>query len=188
MNGARRSEPFLLEIEEDGRTLRRYASVAVVGRVARGTVVVGATLDLVGFAPQPRRVMLRNIATIEHGPFFLLDGVTDRDVVCGQVLVTPGTLAPARRFRAEIIFHAHQGKIRRQPVEGVCQFQFHLRRTTVSGALCLPIGKEMLSPGDRFVATIELQQDFALEVGLRFGIGQFLGQGAVVEVLHPLQA
>jgi elongation factor Tu len=187
MNSARRSEPFLLEIEEDGRILRQYASVAVVGRVARGTVVVGDTLDLVGFAPQPRRVMLRNIATIEHGPFFLLDGVTDRDVVCGQVLVTPGTLAPARRFRAEIIFHAHQAKIRRQLVEGVCQFQFHLRHTTVSGALRLPVGKEALSPGDRFVATIELQQDFALEVGLRFGIGQSLGQGAVVEVLHPLQ-
>src|SRR5690242_14732691 len=102
MNGAHRSEPFLLEIEEDGRTLRQYAFVAVAGRVARGTVVVGDALDLVGFAPEPRRVMLRHIATIEHGPFFLLDGVTDRDIVCGQVLVTPGSLAPARRFRAEI--------------------------------------------------------------------------------------
>jgi elongation factor Tu len=185
MNGARESGPFLLEIEEDGRTLRQYAAVAVVGRVARGTVVVGDALDLVGFAPQPRRVMLRNIATIQHGPFFLLDGVTDKDVLCGQVLVTPGTLAPARRFRAEIVFHAHQAKIRRQPVGGVCQFRFHMRRTTVSGALCLPIGKETILPGDHFVATIELQQDFALEVGLRFGIGQLLGQGVVVEALHP---
>jgi elongation factor Tu len=188
MTGGRRSEPFLLEIEEDGRTLRQYASVAVVGRVARGTVVVGDALDLVGFAPEPRRVMLRNIATIEHGPFFLLDGVTDRDVLRGQVLVTPGSLAPARRFRAEIVFHAPQAKIRRQPVDGVCQFRFHMRRTTVSGALCMPIGKETLVPGDRFVATIELQEDFALEVGLRFGIGQLLGQGAVVEVLHPVPA
>lgn len=188
MNGARPSEPFLLEVEEDGRTLRQYASVAVVGRVARGTVVVGDALDLVGFAPEPRRVMLRHIATIEHGPFFLLDGVTDRDVVCGQVLVTPGSLAPARRFRAEILFHAHQAKIKRQPVDGVCQFQFHVRRATVSGALCLPEGKDTLLPGDRFVATIELQQDFALEVGLRFSIGRLLGQGAVVEVLHPLPA
>jgi elongation factor Tu len=159
-----------------------------VGRRARGTVVVGDALDLVGFAPEPRRVMLRDIATIQHGPFFLLDGVTHRDVVCDQVLVTPGTLAPARRFRAELVFHAQQAKITRQPVDGVCQFRFRLRRTTVSGALCLPVGKETLSPGDHFVATIELQQDFALEVGLRFGIGQFLGQGAVVEVLHPLQA
>jgi elongation factor Tu len=188
MYGARESGPFLLEIQEDGRILRQYASVAVVGRVVRGTVVVGDALDLVGFAPEPRRVMLRDIATIQHGPFFLLDGVTDRDVVCGQVLVTPGTLAPARRFRAEIVFHAQQDKITRQPVDGVCRFRFRLRRTTVSGALRLPTGKETLSPGDRFVATIELQQDFALEVGLRFGIGQFLGQGAVVEVLHPLQA
>jgi elongation factor Tu len=188
MNGAHRSEPFLLEIEEDGRTLRQYAFVAVAGRVARGTVVVGDALDLVGFAPEPRRVMLRHIATIEHGPFFLLDGVTDRDIVCGQVLVTPGSLAPARRFRAEIFFHAHQAKIIRQPVDGVCQFRFHMRRTTVSGTLCLPKGKETLSPGDRFVATIELQQDFALEVGLRFGIGQLLGQGAVVEVLQALPA
>jgi elongation factor Tu len=108
--------------------------------------------------------------------------------VCGQVLVTPGSLAPARRFRAEIFFHAHQAKIIRQPVDGVCQFRFHMRRTTVSGTLCLPKGKETLSPGDRFVATIELQQDFALEVGLRFGIGQLLGQGAVVEVLQALPA
>jgi elongation factor Tu len=188
MTGARRSEPFLLEIEEDGRTLRQYASVAVVGRVARGTVVVGDALDLVGFAPQPRRVMLRDIAVIEHGPFFLLDGVATSDVVCGQVLVTPGTLAPARRFRAKVVFHAQQAKITRQPVDGICQFRFHIRHATISGALCLPNGKDTLSPGDHFVATIELQQDFALEVGLRFGIGQFLGQGAVVEVLHPLLA
>src|SRR5262245_29885463 len=100
MDGARRSDPFLLEVQEDGRFLRQYTSVAVAGSVLRGTVVIGEALDLVGFAPKPRRVILRNIATIEHGPFFLLDGVVASDVVCGQVLVTPGTLAPARRFRA----------------------------------------------------------------------------------------
>ena len=68
MNGAHRSEPFLLEIEEDGRTLRQYAFVAVAGRVARGTVVVGDALDLVGFAPEPRRVMLRHIAISTSAP------------------------------------------------------------------------------------------------------------------------
>jgi elongation factor Tu len=184
----RRIDPFLLEIQEDGRTLRQYASVAVVGRVARGTVVVGDALDLVGFAPEPRRVMLRDIITTEHGPYFLLDGVANRDVVCGQVLVTPGTLAPARRFRADVIFHTGHGRIARQPVDGVCQLQFRIRQTTVSGALHLPNGKDSLSPGDSFVGTIELQKDFALEVGLRFGIGKVLGLGAVVAVLHPLPA
>jgi elongation factor Tu len=184
----RRFDPFLLEIEEDGRILRQYASVAVVGRVARGTVVVGDALDLVGFAPEPRRVMLRDIIASEHGPYFLLDGVATRDVVCGQVLVTPGTLAPARRFRAEVVFREHHAKIRRQPADGVCYFRYHIRHSTVSGTFRLPKGKDTHLPGDRFVATIELQTDFALEVGLRFGIGQHLGQGAVVEVLHPLPA
>lgn len=183
MADIRRSNLFLLEIQEDGRTLREYASVAVVGDVARGTVVVGDALELVGFAPTPRRVLLRNIITTAHGPYFLLDGVENADVVPGQVLVTPGTLAPARRFRAEVLFHDH-ARIRRQPVDGVCQLQFRLRHTTVSGALHLPKGKEMLAPGDHFVATIELQQDFALEVGLHFDIGQTLGQGLVMQVLH----
>jgi elongation factor Tu len=188
MADIRRNNLFLLEIQEDGRTLRQYPSVAVVGRVARGTVVVGDALDLVGFAPEPRRVMLRDIITTEHGPYFLLDGVVNRDIVCGQVLVTPGTLAPARRFRAEVIFYDHHAKIRKQPVDSVCRFRFRIRHTTVSGALRLPKGKAAPSPGDRFVATVELQKDFALEVGLRFGIGHLLGQGAVVEVLHPLLA
>jgi elongation factor Tu len=188
MKGARRSEPFLLEIQEEGRFLRQYASVAVVGRVARGTVVVGDALDLVGFAPQPRRVILRKIATIEHGPFFLLDGVVASDVVCGQVLVTPGTLAPARCFRAEMIFYAQQAQLARHPVDGLCRFSFRLRQTTVSGVFRLPSGKQMLSRGDHFVATIELQQDFALEVGLRFDIGQHLGQGSIVQVLYAPDA
>jgi elongation factor Tu len=188
MDGTRQNDPFLLEVQEEGRFLRQYASVAVSGRVVRGTVVVGDALDLVGFAPKPRRVMLRNIAVIPHGPFFLLDGVATSDVVCGQVLVTPGTLAPARRFRAEVIFHAHHAALTRQSVDGVCHFQFRLRQTAVSGALRLPRGKETLSPGDHLVATIELQQDFALEVGLHFDIGQHLGQGSIMQVLYASDA
>jgi len=184
MAGTRRSAPFLLEIQEDGLSLRHHSSVAVLGLVARGSVVAGDALDLVGFAPEPKHVIVHDIIAARHGPFFLLDGVAKREIMRGQVLVTPGTLAPARRFRAEVIFDERHEKIRNQPVDGVCQVRFRLRHTTIAGALHLPEGKETLTSGDRFVATIELQNDFALEVGLRFGIGQLLGQGVIVEVLH----
>lgn len=37
------------------------ASAAAVGRVVRGAVSVGQALEVVGFAPEPKRVVLRDI-------------------------------------------------------------------------------------------------------------------------------
>jgi len=105
---------FLLEIEEDGLYLARYASVAVFGRSVRGTVSAGEALDLVGFAPEPKQVVLRDILADRDRlgglPFYLLEGVSKQEIHRGQVLVSPGSVLPATAFRAEVLFderHEH---------------------------------------------------------------------------------
>jgi translation elongation factor EF-Tu-like GTPase len=108
--------PFLLEIE-DRFYSARDASVAVYGRVARGTVDVGAALDLVGFAPEPKHLVLRNIVASGSGEllWYLLEGVTEQEVYRGQVLAAPGSVRPATRFQAEVVFDERYEHISQQP-------------------------------------------------------------------------
>jgi elongation factor Tu len=184
---ARAPTPFLLEIEEAGLYLAHYASVAVLGRIVRGTVKAEEALDLVGFAPEPKPVVLRDILAdrdIVGGlPFYLLEGVSKQEIHRGQVLVAPGSLRPATAFRAEVLFDERYEHITQQPFQGVCRYPFHIRHTDIFGTLHLPAGKQHIVHGDRFTATIELSKSCALEVGLPFGIGRLLGEGTVLEVI-----
>lgn len=178
--------PFLLEIEEDGLYLARYTSVAVLGQVVRGTVSVGETLELVGFSPEPKRVVLKDIVAGMGGfrlPFYLLEGVTKPEIHRGQVLVSPGSLRPAKTFRAEVVFDERNEHITQQPFQGVCRYLFRIRHTDIFGTLHLPPSKHRIVHGDHFTATIDLRDPLALEVGLRFGIGRLLGQGTIQEVI-----
>jgi elongation factor Tu len=176
--------PFLLEITEEGFYLKRSASVAAIGQVVRGAAQASKILDLVGFAPEPKHVVLTDIVASGVGEvlFYLLEGVTKQEVHRGQVLASPGSMRPATRFQAEVVFDERYEHITQQPFQGVCRYLFHLRHTDIFGTLYLPAGKQRIVHDDRFTTTIELNHPCALEVGLQFGISRLLGQGTVLEV------
>ena len=182
---ARGTAPFLLEIEEEGLYLKRDASVAAIGRVVHGLAKVGLDLDLVGFAPEPKHVVLRDIVPSGVGEvlLYLLEGVTKQEIHRGQVLASPGSVQPATRFQAEVVFDERYEHITQQPFQGVCRYLFHLRHADIFGTLHLPAGKQRIVHDDRFITTIDLNEPCALEVGLQFGIGRLLGQGIVLEVM-----
>lgn len=160
----------------------------MLGHVVRGAVTVGEALDLVGFAPEPKPVVLREILahpTLLGGmPCYLLEGdVTKQEVHRGQVLVSPGSLPPATTFRAEVVFDERHERITQPPWRGICRYRFRIRHADIFGRLYLPTDKQRIDHGDRFIATIVLNRPSALEVGLRFGIGRLLGQGVIKEVI-----
>ncbi len=182
------SAPFLLEIEEDGLYIARYGAVGVLGSVLRGAATVGEALDLVGFTPEPKPVILRDTLadpTILGGmPCYLLEGdVTKEEVRRGQVLASSGSLPPATTFRADVVFDERYERITQPPWHGICRYNFYIRRADFSGKLYLPIDKQRIDHGDRFLTTIALRKPAALEVGLRFGIDRLLGQGVITEVI-----
>ncbi len=176
--------PFLFEIEVDGFYDAHHQYVAVAGKTVHGKVSVGEALDLVGFAPESKRVVLKDIVTRGNSSYYVLDGVTKQEIHPGQVLASPGSLRPAKKFRTEVLFDERYERITQQPFQGVCRYLFHIWHVDIFGTLHLPPGKEHILHGDRFSAIIDLNEFCALEVGLQFGIGRLLGQGTVLEVIH----
>lgn len=175
--------PFLMAIDLGVSGGVNADEVAVVGRIVRGTAVVGSTLDLVGFAPQIKHVKLVEIRTIGMSTFYILQGATTSNIERGQVLAAPGTIRLGTTFEAEVIFDERYEKITQQPVQGVIRYLFHIWDRDNFGTLQLPQGKAKIAHGDRFVARIELTKPCALEVGLEFGIGRLLGRGRVTAIL-----
>ncbi|MBA2594380.1 MAG: elongation factor Tu, partial [Pseudomonadota bacterium] len=65
--------------------------------------------------------------------------------------------------------------------------QFYFRTTDVTGAVDLPVGVEMVMPGDNVKITVKLIAPIAMEEGLRFAIregGRTVGAGVVTKVIE----
>lgn len=179
----RHAGSFLMVIELDSTGAVNSDQVAVAGRVLRGIVAIGADLDLIGFAPQTKRVKLVDIVTRGRLTSYIIQGAVNTGVVRGQVLADPGTMHLGTTFEAEVVFDERYEKITQQPFQGVTRHLFHIWDTDIFGALHLPKGKATIAHGDQFAATIELAEPCALEVGLDFGIGRLLGRGRVTAIL-----
>ena len=177
--------PFLLEIE-DGFALKYLNpdEVAVVGRLVGKIVNIDVDVDIIGFSPHIQKAKLIRIDTRESWTFYILRGVTEKDLQRGQVMTLPDTLQPKTTFLADVLFDEHIEKIRQQPFQGLLRYNLHIRRTDVFSTFTLPFGKTELLHGDQFSAKITLNDPFALEVGLEFGIGRFLGKGIITQVLE----
>ena len=64
--------------------------------------------------------------------------------------------------------------------------KFYFRTTDVTGVAKLPVGVEMVMPGDNVAMEVDLITPIAMEKGLRFAIregGRTVGAGTISEVL-----
>lgn len=173
---------LLLEIEDVFNI--RGKGLAVCGPIVRGHIAVGNVVEVVGFSTQVKRAKIADVTQImSRLPAYVLEGVTRQEIQRGQVLASPGSIQPATTFWAEICFNEQVRKIDHQPFQGVWRHSFHLRHTDIYGTLSLPEGKGNIAHGDRFVAKIELNEPCALEVGMSFVIGVFVGQGSVTAII-----
>ena len=185
-------QPFLMPIEDVFSISGR--GTVVTGRVERGVVKVGETVEIVGIKPTVsttvtgvemfRKLLDQGQAGDNVG--CLLRGIDRTAVERGQVLAKPGSVTPHTNFKAEVYILTKEEGGRHTPFFANYRPQFYFRTTDVTGIVKLPEGTEMVMPGDNLSIEVELIVPIAMEEKLRFAIregGRTVGSGVVAAIL-----
>ena len=185
-------KPFLMPIE-DVFTITGRGTV-VTGRVERGQVRVGDTIDIVGLMDESKKTVVTGVEMFrklldyaETGDNIgcLLRGIDRKEVQRGQVLAKPGSIHPHTKFKGQVYVLTKEEGGRHTPFFNGYRPQFYFRTTDVTGVANLPEGVEMVMPGDNIIMDIELITPIAIEEGLRFAIregGRTVGSGVVTAI------
>ena len=184
--------PFLMPIEDVFSIAGR--GTVVTGRVERGIVKVGETVEIVGIKDTVsttctgvemfRKLLDEGRAGENIGA--LLRGVKREDVERGQVLAKPGSIKPHTKFESEVYVLSKEEGGRHTPFFKGYRPQFYFRTTDVTGTIELPEGVEMVMPGDNIKMVVTLIAPIAMDDGLRFAIregGRTVGAGVVAKVI-----
>jgi elongation factor Tu len=184
--------PFLMPIEDVFSIAGR--GTVVTGRVERGIVKVGETVEIVGIKDTVsttctgvemfRKLLDEGRAGENVGA--LLRGVKREDVERGQVLAKPGSIKPHTKFESEVYVLSKEEGGRHTPFFKGYRPQFYFRTTDVTGTIELPEGVEMVMPGDNIKMVVTLIAPIAMDDGLRFAIregGRTVGAGVVAKVM-----
>ena len=185
--------PFLMPIEDVFSISGR--GTVVTGRVERGIVKVGESIEIVGIRDTQtttctgvemfRKLLDEGRAGENVG--VLLRGTKRDDVERGQVLCKPGSIKPHTKFEAEIYVLSKDEGGRHTPFFNGYRPQFYFRTTDVTGSCELPDGVEMVMPGDNVQMEVTLIAPIAMEDGLRFAIregGRTVGAGVVAKIVE----
>jgi elongation factor Tu len=187
-------QPFLMPIEDVFGIKGR--GTVVTGRIDRGKVKVGDTIEIIGMEDAaPRRTVVTGVEMFQKildegvagdNVGALLRGIERTDVQRGQVLAAVSSIKPHRRFRAQVyVLRGDEGG-RHKPFFVGYRPQFYIRTTDVTGKISLPSDLEMVMPGDNVEMEIELIVPVAIEAGLRFAIregGRTVGSGVVTQIV-----
>jgi elongation factor Tu len=185
-------EPFVLPIE-NVLTITGRGTV-VTGRVEQGAIAAGEPVEVVGLGPTLETVCTslesfgKRLDRAEAGDnaALLLRGIRRGEVVRGQVVCAPGTIAPRARFEATVYALSSQEGGRHTPFFSGYRPQFHFRTTDVVGRIELPDGVDMVAPGDTAMMTVQLGKPIALAEHLGFAIregNRTVGAGTVTKLL-----
>ena len=184
--------PFLMPIEDVFSISGR--GTVVTGRIERGKVTVGDTVEIVGIQPTRSTVATgvemfnkqldEGMAGDNAG--VLLRGTARDEVERGQVLSAPDSIQPHKSFKAEVYVLKGEEGGRKTPFFSGYRPQFYFRTTDVTGAVTLDENIEMVMPGDNATFNVELITPIAMDEGLRFAIregSRTVGAGVVTEIL-----
>ncbi|MBT6581707.1 MAG: elongation factor Tu [Bacteroidetes Order II. Incertae sedis bacterium] len=186
-------KPFLMPIEDVFSITGR--GTVVTGRVERGQIKVGDTIDIIGINEEKQTTTVTGIEMfrklLDHAEAgdnagILLRGTKKDEVDRGMVLVKPGSVTPHKEFECEVYVLSKDEGGRHTPFFKGYRPQFYFRTTDVTGDIELPEGVEMVMPGDNTQFKVKLIQPIAMEQGLRFAIregGRTVGAGVVSKIL-----
>jgi elongation factor Tu len=183
---------------EDAFSITGRGTVST-GRIERGTVKVGETVEIVGLG-ETRETTVTGIEmfqkTLEEGLAgdnvgLLLRGIQKEDIERGMVLAAPATITPHTVFEAEVYILTKEEGGRHTPFFTGYRPQFYVRTTDVTGNIKQFTADdgtevEMVMPGDRIKMTAELISAIAIEDGMRFAIregGRTIGAGVVSKIV-----
>lgn len=190
-------KPFLMAVE-DVFSITGRGTVAT-GRIERGKVKVGETVELVGIR-NTRSTTVTGVEmfqkTLDEGMAgdnvgVLLRGLQKEDIERGMVIAKPGSITPHTKFESEVYVLKKEEGGRHTPFFPGYRPQFYVRTTDVTGTISAFTADdgseaEMVMPGDRIKMTVELINPIAIEQGMRFAIregGRTIGAGVVAKIL-----
>jgi elongation factor Tu len=186
-------KPFLMPVEDVFGIKGR--GTVVTGRIERGKVKVGETIEIIGLRETRstvvtgvemfRKILQEGLAGDNVG--CLLRGIEREDVERGQVLAKPGSITPHTKFQSEVYVLKKEEGGRHTPFFQGYRPQFYIRTMDVTGESELPAGVEMVMPGDNVNLVVKLIVPVALEVGSRFAIregGRTVGAGVITKILE----
>jgi elongation factor Tu len=187
-------KPFLMPVE-DVFSIKGRGTVGT-GRIDRGKVKVGDTVEIVGLG-ETRQTVVTGVEmfnkTLDEGIAgdnvgCLLRGIEKTDLERGQVLAKPGSITPHHKFNAQVYVLTKDEGGRHSPFFTGYRPQFYFRTTDVTGTIKLLGGAEMCMPGDNIEMEVELlNTKIAMEEQLRFAIregGRTVGSGVVIKILE----
>jgi len=191
-------KPFLMAVE-DVFSITGRGTVAT-GRVERGVVKIGDTVELVGLRTTKtvtvtglemfQKTLDESVAGDNVG--ILLRGVQKTDIERGMVIAKPGSITPHTKFEAQVYVLTKEEGGRHTPFFPGYRPQFYVRTTDVTGKIESfraddDTATQMVMPGDRIKMIVELIQPIAIENGMRFAIregGRTVGAGVVSKIIQ----
>jgi len=177
--------PFLMPVE-GVHTIDGIGTV-VTGRVSRGVITVGSTLEIVGGS---RDCVVTGIESFHReqreakageNVGLRLRGVKRDEIARGHVLAAPASVQPHKACRAELYLLTAKEGGRAKPIRSGYRPQLFVGSTDVTATLS---GTEML-PGARAEVELTLDRAVALEPGVRFAMregGKTIGAGVITAV------
>lgn len=187
-------KPFMMAIE-DVFSIKGRGTV-VTGSVARGTLLKGQEIDIVGLQDSIVKSTVTGIemfnkeldsAQAGDNAGILLRGIGRDDVQRGMVIAKVGSITPHKKFKCEVyVLRKDEGGRHKAFFSGY-RPQFYIRTMDVTGTITLPDGVEMVMPGDNVNLDVELITPVALEKGSSFAIregGLTVGAGRITEILE----
>jgi len=187
--------PFLLPIE-GVHTIEGRGTV-VTGRIARGVLPAGATVEIIGLVDddrKPRQVVVTSIemfhkqqveARAGENCGLLLRGVRRDEVVKGQVLIAPGSVKSHTKAKAELFVIPSKEGGRHTPIYPGYRPQFFFGTTNVTGAISDLGDLKMVTPGEHAKVGLELMKPVGMEPGMRFAVregSRTVGAGVILSV------
>ena len=189
---------FLMAVE-DVFSITGRGTVAT-GRVERGTIKVGETVELVGLKPTKSTTVTGlemfqkslDEAMAGDNVGILLRGVQKTDIERGMVISKPGKINPHIKFDSQVYILTKEEGGRHTPFFEGYRPQFYVRTTDVTGKIESfraddDTPTQMVMPGDRIKMQVELIQPIAIEKGMRFAIregGRTVGAGVVLNIVE----
>ncbi len=190
-------KPFLMAVE-DVFSITGRGTVAT-GRIERGKVKVGETVELVGLVDTKsttvtgvemfQKQLDEGMAGDNVG--LLLRGIQKEQIERGMVIAKPGSITPHTEFEGEVYILKKEEGGRHTPFFAGYRPQFYVRTTDVTGTIKSYTADdgsnvEMVMPGDRIKMSVELVKSIAIEQGMRFAIregGRTIGAGVVSKIV-----
>lgn len=189
-------KPFLMAIE-DIFSITGRGTVAT-GRIERGTVSIGNTIEIVGLA-ETKSTIVTGIEmfqkSLDSGMAgdnigILLRGVQKKDIARGMVLAYPNSINSYTKFEAEVYILKKEEGGRHTSIQAGYRPQFYARTTDVTGTIVSCKNNdtivEVVLPGDNVNMTVDLIAPIAIERGMRLALregGKTVGSGLITKIL-----